>query len=244
VQVLQEGKFLRAHHSQNANLNHFRILFTASTNHIIGTSVFPLFGFHTQTHTRTNTHTNTLTYLDLGSWAKNRSRLLLAAAAPAATATPNQDRTPTFVLPSRHRHQHKQPATIHSSPPLFRKADRISSPPSCFVAHHEPGTRQQITHHSRLHPSAQRGPAHWPARIKSDSRASLVGGSPTNPRKPPSKAKQSKAKHRPVNHDSRTLLTFTTGKPTAPRPILPHLALPLPPVRPSVPVSSVRFARH
>ena len=37
------------HHSQNANLNHFRLLFHASTNHIIGTSVFPLFGFYTPT---------------------------------------------------------------------------------------------------------------------------------------------------------------------------------------------------
>jgi hypothetical protein len=80
VQVLQGGKFLPVHHSQNANLNHFRILLNPSTNHIDGTSVFPLFGFHTPTAVllcSPGPWTDTLTWF--GSWAKNRSKLLLAA---------------------------------------------------------------------------------------------------------------------------------------------------------------------
>jgi hypothetical protein len=174
----------------------------------------------------------------LGPWTKNRSTLLLATAA----ATPNQDRTPTFVLstrlvlPSRRRHQHKQPATIPTRHLSFVGKHRSHLSPYPVLSHitsRARDSRSRIIHD--FHTSAQRGPLtgrrgsnqiHEPAGWG-------IGGSPTNPNHQPSQS-IGQITHTPAPPPLH-YCPQTTGKPTSPRPILPHLA---------PPVSSVRFARH
>jgi hypothetical protein len=233
VQVLQGGKFLRAHHSQNANLNHFRILCTASTNHIIGTSVFPLFGFHTPTACCaalcspgpwTDTHL-------LGSWAKNRSKLLLAAA-----ATPNQDRTPTFLLSTRPCLPVAVTVISISSRPRFTHrhlsfveeliASSLSHPVLSHITSRARDSRSRIIHDS-IHRRSVGRSLDGEHQIRFTS--PRVGGSPTNhhARKASVDGSITIHAHCAHRHDWQTRLSSPNPASSRPRlsPFLPFASL-------------------